>query len=321
MSLYKDEKSSFWYISITRGGRRLRRSTGTADRQQAEQIHDQVKADLWQRKSLGYTWQDACIDWLGHQPRDASDRYRLRALALPNIDLHDLTPALIASRLHGAPATYNRAANLIMAILNMARRNGHINAVPTIERKKVPPSRIRWLTQAEWQRLDAQLPAHLQVLARFSIATGLRQSNATHLEWSQIDLQRKVAWIHADQAKAKKAIGIPLSDAALDVLRGQIGQHAKWVFPYRGHPIGQIKGAWGKALKRAGIHDFRWHDLRHTWATWHIQAGTPLEVLQKLGGWASYSMVLRYAHLAPEHLAGFANNAHPYKTEKKTESA
>jgi len=60
--------------------------------------------------------------------------------------------------------------------------------------------------------------------------------------------------------------------------------------------------AWKKALNRAGIEDFRWHDLRHTWASWHVQNGTSLQELQELGGWASYEMVLRYAHLAADHL-------------------
>lgn len=346
MPLYRDDKSPLWYISITVKGRRIRKSTGTADKQEAQRIHDQLKADLWQQKQGGVTWKDACADWLKHQPRDASDRYRLRALlaSIPDLPLHELTAADITPHLTGAPATYNRALNLITAILNLAKRTGHLDTAPMLERKKIPPARIRWLTQDEWLRLDAQLPPHLQPLARFSIATGLRQHNATHLEWSQVDLRRKVAWIHADQAKAGKPIGIPLSDDALEALRGQIGQHEKWVFPYKRmrhckeviEPIGQIKTAWGKALQRAGLGawegkdddrkftpNFRWHDLRHTWATWHVQAGTPLEVLQKLGGWASYSMVLRYAHLAPDHLAGYANNAKPYKheSEKKPEYA
>jgi site-specific recombinase XerD len=56
-------------------------------------------------------------------------------------------------------------------------------------------------------------------------------------------------------------------------------------------------------LKRAGIENFRWHDLRHTWASWHRQSGTPTHELQRLGGWRSSVMVERYAHLAPDHLA------------------
>ena len=60
------------------------------------------------------------------------------------------------------------------------------------------------------------------------------------------------------------------------------------------------------ALERAGIESFRWHDLRHTWASWHVQKGTPLHALQELGGWSDIRMVQKYAHLAPEHLAEYA---------------
>lgn len=65
--------------------------------------------------------------------------------------------------------------------------------------------------------------------------------------------------------------------------------------------------AWQHALKRAGIEDFRWHDLRHTWATWQRQAGTPTHELQRLGGWRTSVMVERYAHLAPDQLAEAAS--------------
>ncbi|HET7730767.1 MAG TPA: tyrosine-type recombinase/integrase, partial [Usitatibacter sp.] len=64
--------------------------------------------------------------------------------------------------------------------------------------------------------------------------------------------------------------------------------------------------AWRQALGRARIEDFRWHDLRHTWASWHVQNGTPLNVLQELGGWESPEMVRRYAHFSADHLAPYA---------------
>jgi integrase len=63
---------------------------------------------------------------------------------------------------------------------------------------------------------------------------------------------------------------------------------------------------WRNALKRAGIADFRWHDLRHTWASWLIQKGTPLYDLQETGGWKPAAMVRRYAHLAPAQMARHA---------------
>ncbi|MCY4419644.1 MAG: tyrosine-type recombinase/integrase, partial [Gammaproteobacteria bacterium] len=79
-------------------------------------------------------------------------------------------------------------------------------------------------------------------------------------------------------------------------------------FTYKGLPVTKANNhAWRKALVRAGIEDFRWHDLRHTWASWHVQQGTPLYVLQELGGWSSYAMVRRYAHLSVKHLAEYAD--------------
>jgi integrase len=88
----------------------------------------------------------------------------------------------------------------------------------------------------------------------------------------------------------------------------QVGKHPTYVFSYCGKPVVQVSTkAWYGALKRAGIKDFRWHDLRHTWASWHVQGGTPLFALQELGGWQSAEMVRKYAHLGAEHLAPYAD--------------
>jgi integrase len=114
--------------------------------------------------------------------------------------------------------------------------------------------------------------------------------------------------VGAGQSKNRRPIAVPLNVTALDVLRRQVGKHPERVFTYRGRPICWANTlAWRKALKRAGIENFRWHDLRHTWASWHRQSGTPTHELQRLGGWRSSVMVERYAHLAPDHLAKAAN--------------
>jgi integrase len=128
------------------------------------------------------------------------------------------------------------------------------------------------------------------------------------LQWSQIDLTRRLAWIHPDQAKARKAIAVPLNAEAVLLIMKQIGKHPHFVFSYKGKPIFQVSTkAWYKGLKTAGIEDFRWHDLRHTWASWHVQNGTPLFALQELGGWESPEMVRRYAHMSADHLAPYAD--------------
>jgi integrase len=128
------------------------------------------------------------------------------------------------------------------------------------------------------------------------------------LQWHDIDMKKGHAWIHPDEAKMKKAIPVPLTDDAIAVLKSRLGQHPQYVFTYKGKPIGQCNTkAWKKALERAGIKNFRWHDLRHTWASWHVQSGTSLQELQQLGGWSSFEMVLRYAHLSSDHLRNAAN--------------
>ena len=100
---------------------------------------------------------------------------------------------------------------------------------------------------------------------------------------------------------------MPLNDEAMAVLQEEKGKHPERVFTYKGRPLGQVNTrSWRNALKRAGIENFRWHDLRHVWATWHVMAGTTLAELQELGAWKSELMVKRYAHFAPEHLRAAA---------------
>jgi integrase len=127
------------------------------------------------------------------------------------------------------------------------------------------------------------------------------------LEWSRVDLERRLAWIHADQAKARRPIHVSLNSTAVEVLVRQVGKRPERVFTFNGKPVAWANTrAWREALKRAGIEDFRWHDLRHTRASWLVQRGTPANVLQEMGAWAPEGMVRRYAHLAPAHLAEHA---------------
>jgi integrase len=149
----------------------------------------------------------------------------------------------------------------------------------------------------------AELPPHLADFAALTLATGLRQRNASFLIWAQVDLERGMAWIHADQSKSGRAFPVPLNEDAVEVLEKWIGEHPIFVITYHGQPVARTTTkAWYAALKRAGIEDFRWHDLRHTWASWHVQSGTSLAELQELGGWSCHEMVLCYAHLGGEHL-------------------
>lgn len=220
-------------------------------------------------------------------------------------------------------ATATKATHLafIKALLRTAERNWKmLEKAPVVTVLQPKNKRIRWLEPHEAQRLIEECPEPLKSVVRFALATGLRRSNIINLEWQQIDMQRHVAWIHPDQSKSNRAIGVALNDTARQVLTRQFGRHHKWVFVYTEQstrPDGSktdvvrkmrydANTAWRAALKRAGIEDFRFHDLRHKWASWLVQAGVPISVLQEMGGWESIEMVRRYAHLAPNHLTEHA---------------
>ena len=134
--------------------------------------------------------------------------------------------------------TVNRMLTVLRAILNRAKRDWEwLDSVPNIKMLPVKTTRVRWLKQEEAKRLLNELPDHLNAMVRFTLATGLREGNVIGLQWSQIDMERRCAWIHADQAKAKKAISVPLNDDALSVITQQIGKHELYVFTYGGKPV------------------------------------------------------------------------------------
>ncbi|MFW2850397.1 tyrosine-type recombinase/integrase [Sphingomonas sp. TX0543] len=86
------------------------------------------------------------------------------------------------------------------------------------------------------------------------------------------------------------------------------GKHESHVFTFRGNPLRNASTrAWRKALTESGITNFRWHDLRHTWASWLRQNDLPTWVLQELGDWKSEAMVRRYAHMSVKHLQPYAD--------------
>lgn len=320
MSLYKQANSEVWWANISVPGHpRLRRSTGEHDRVQAQRVHDEFKAALWKVDPAlkGKTWGNAVIKWCKAETRSESELLSLAKFSRHYKDrpLTAVTPESIDAALSfcETAGTYTRYRTMIAAILNLA--DVKLKLVSRRDKKKKPRD---WLTHEQWEKLYEQLPEHMKPMALFAVLTGLRQSNVLGLEWARVDLTRSVVWVEAEDMKADAAISIPLSKDACEVLQSVQGQHPEFVFTFRGKPIREIKTAFRAACLRAGAADpqlttFTWHGLRHTWATWHIQNGTPLEVLQKLGGWSDLRMVMNYAHHSPGHLASYANN-----TRKKT---
>jgi integrase len=328
MSLYK--RGNTWWVRFTPpNGQQIRRSAKTTNKQQAQEFLDGLRASYWRMLQLGEkpkrTWQEAVERWLeekkGVKTTYINDVRCLRWLHsflynkyLDEISREDVDQIIKARLAEGVKnATVNRMMETMRAILRKAEKDWEwIDKATHIPMLPEPKRRIRWLTKVEADRLLAELPEHLAEMMRFTLATGLREANVTQLQWSQVDTIRGCAWIHPDQSKSRKAIPVPLNADALALLQRQKtyqkNTSSTFVFLFRGKPVNKANTkAWRDALVRAGIENFRWHDLRHTWATWHIQQGTPLYVLQELGGWAGPEMVQRYAHLSAEHLKVYAD--------------
>ena len=322
MSLYKRKDSSVWWVKLHHSGKIIQRSTGTTDKVKAQEYHDRLKASLWEQERLGtkprYSWQQAVVRWLEETADKATHEQDIAYLKwlhsyLGDLMLDGITLDVIArikeARLKEASkSTANRYLATVRAVLIRARDDWEwVEKVPKVKLFKEPEGRIRFITPEQVQALLRELPAHQRDLVLFALLTGLRQANVVKLEWLQVNLELAHMWVNAAQSKNRKPISVPLNREALAVLQRQLGKHPVRVFTYAGKPIANANTlAWRNALTRAGIEDFRWHDLRHTWASWHRMQGTPTHELQQLGGWKTGAMVERYAHQSPDHLANAA---------------
>jgi len=345
MPLYKQPGSDRWWIRLTVGGQKIRKSTHTSNREQAEEFEQRERTRLWQLLKLGdgssHLWAEVAERWLNETTKRSKERDE-RIIEWLNDYLEDEPISVIDrkriedlrryAREDGSSlATVDRMMALLRAILrkcefDWAFAGYHAPKVPMYHPK---PSEPRWLRPHEYEQLERELPPHLRLSARFAVLTGLRMTSMLRLTWSNIDIENRRAWIPGKNMKAGHTHGLPLSVAAVDVLKEirnsqamQEADHLRHcerlnrqptlgdtghVFTYRRKPVKDCNGAtFKRAVERAGIAPFRWHDLRHTWASWAIQGGVTLHELQQLGGWSSYQMVLRYAHLAPDHLADAA---------------
>lgn len=321
MSLYK--RSNTWWIDFaTPAGERVRRSAETSSKTEARELHDRLKAESWRiqklREKPKYTWDDAGCKWLRettHKRTHLADMKKLvwlqrflRGRVVAEITRDEIIAIGEHKQAESSASTANRYLALIRSILRKACLEWEwIDKAPQVKLYKEPKRRVRWLTPAKVKHLLAQLPQHQRDITLFALATGLRQSNVMKLTWDRVDFKRGTAWVPGDVAKGEEDIHVSLSRLSDEVLRRQLGKHSERVFTYAGKPMNQANTkAWRNALKLTGIENFRWHDLRHTWASWLVQNGTPLYDLQEMGAWQSAEMVRRYAHLAPAQMAKHA---------------
>lgn len=323
VGIHRRRESRFWWIdAVLPNGRRLRQSSGTENRAEAEAFLAKLKAEAYRDAYLGVkpkrSWQEAVVRYL----EGKANLRNIRTLKQICRDLHPFLGDKTLDQITGdvvwdicqrllrrgrAPATVNRYLSLIRGLLRMARDEWQwITEHPRIRMLPGEVERDRWLTRGEADRLILACPPHLVAIVRFALATGCRASEITGLEWNRVDLDRRTAWLN--RTKNGTPRGVPLNRDAVAVLEGQRGKHPQFCFTYKGQPIrwGVCNTAWLEAVKKAELTDFRFHDLRHTWASWHRQAGTSTDELKDLGGWKSRVMVDRYAKFATEHLSDAA---------------
>jgi integrase len=150
---------------------------------------------------------------------------------------------------------------------------------------------------------------HLKPAILLSLNTGLRRGELFGLKWSDVDFNQKILTVTAETAKSGKTRHVPLNIEAFDILKqwkSQQGLKSEHVFiGKKGKPFHDIRSSWATILNKdnANIESFRWHDLRHTFASKLVMAGVDLNTVRELLGHTDYKMTLRYAHLAPEHKA------------------
>lgn len=324
MHLYQRTPKGNWHCEFEIRKQRVRRSTGTKKKTEAWSIAVGIREQARREILLGqvdHTFDEACFRWLeerGDKRSIAEDHTIMRWLRdeLPEgFMLSDFNPDLIrrlrlAKLKTASKARVNRCMALVRSILYAC-----VNEWEWMDRMvKVPMYRIvqkepRWLTPEEWQDFYPHLPPDRQLPARFAIATGLRSLPIRSLTWAQI--HGDVARVNISQAKNAEPLSIPLNQSAMAVLDECRGRHDAFVFvddDSKQFRREMVNKAWRRAIAAAGIDHITFHGLRHTWASWHIQNGTPLEVLKELGGWKSLEMVMVYAHLAPATHRKWAEN-------------
>lgn len=213
-------------------------------------------------------------------------------------------------------STVKRELRLLSAAINFVRTEHDYPELPNPVQSlglDGGESRVRWISRSEASSLilaagvTARQP-HLRNFVRLALSTGCRKNELLALEWHRIDFERSHFRLECEHTKNGKRRLVPLNAGALSALRDQrdwVARHCAgsgWVFASgSGKRISTLQKGFVAACVRAGIEDFRIHDLRHTFASWLVMEGVSLYVVKDLLGHSSITVTERYAHLSPDH--------------------
>lgn len=328
MSVYKPAKSPYFQFDFQWKGRRFHGSTGQTTRRDAERFEadERRRVTLGTDAKPGITVDEACGTWWRakgeHQKSAYTTNYQIEALIaglgaktlLGALTLRDFDRYVARRRHKRANASVNREVELARRIWRWTAARGF--DVAPIEWCALllpePQERVRELGVDDEARLMAKLPESLRVVVEFALLTGQRRSEIIGLRWSDVDLAGARATL---STKGGGRHTIPLTPRAVALIANQPKVCAQ-VFTYvcerpspaRGDRPRRLRGErypfsrdgwrrhWARALKDAGITDFRFHDLRHTKATRALRATGNLKAVSKLLGHTDIKTTARYAH-------------------------
>lgn len=334
MPLVRERNGIFYADEYVRDSRtkrlkRIRKSSGTRDKAKAQEWYARLQNDLWRQKHLrerpSHSWKEAVVAYMRGREKRASfeaDRHRIAWLdphlgnfMLEDIDVETIEEVKYMRRDQVAASTTNRLLTFIKAVLNHAKKLHWIDQVPIIEKLDVPERKPIYLEEDEVDRLiralDRPRTKHLLDFLILAVDCGLRMRNVTHLKWRDVDVVRRCVWIEKAHTKGNRHVAIPLSEAALQTIRRNMGKHDTYVLTYRGKPYDRInQRTLQAAAERAGIDKHLTpHVLRHTFATRCIHRGVHPAELMELGGWSKIESVLIYTHFSPERLRSTVDKA------------
>lgn len=226
--------------------------------------------------------------------------------------LHQITPLMIENyrkiRLDKGrtKATVNREVACLKCMFNKAMLWGKIKENPVTKVKffKEENTIVRYLAEDERERLlkacNLSDAVHLYPIVVVALNTGMRKGEIINLRWRDIDLANK--FIHVETSKSGKRRDVPMNKFLTETVRFDIKKPgSEYVFCNdKGKPFIHVDRSFKTALKRAGIRDFRFHDLRHTFASYLVMAGVSIYTVSKLLGHSSVRVTERYAHLSPK---------------------
>ena len=201
------------------------------------------------------------------------------------------------------PATVNRELACLKCMFNKAIEWGktEVNPVRKVKLFRENNTRIRYLEKEEIQKLLDNCASHLKPIATLAVNTGMRKSEILRLKWIDIDFKRDLLYLI--ETKNGERREVPINKTVKETLI-KVSKHLRssYVFCNKiGKPYANVRTSFDTALKRAGIIDFRFHDLRHTFASHLVMLGIDLRTVQELLGHKTIEMTLRYSHLSPDH--------------------